>query len=185
MLYVLIISRAHFRVNPHPIFAWMSRNSLLETGTISEVWPNGWVFVYKLSGIGLSPVAVTKTSDIAPVSSKEFLDIKANIECRFTLKCVRDMIRIYSQIHRTDKYSQHSSIIWPVWRNGWVCLRTMWFWVRVPLQSLKINNILYSKKKSCANFSLNFNSNASCYFEVLTSYSQNYLTIGLQLAYNV
>ena len=24
----------------------------------------------------------------------------------------------YNQMHRTDKYSQHSSIIWPVWLNG-------------------------------------------------------------------
>ena len=23
-------------------------------------------------------------------------------------------------MHRTDKYSEHSSIIWPVWPNGWV-----------------------------------------------------------------
>ena len=23
-------------------------------------------------------------------------------------------------MHRTDKYSQHSSIIWPVWLNDWV-----------------------------------------------------------------
>ena len=23
-------------------------------------------------------------------------------------------------MHHTDKYSQHSSIIWPVWWNGWV-----------------------------------------------------------------
>ena len=36
-LYVLIMSRTHFRVNLHSIFAWMSRNSLLETGAISEV----------------------------------------------------------------------------------------------------------------------------------------------------
>ena len=28
--------------------------------------------------------------------------------------------RTYSQIHRKDKYSEHSSIIWPVWPNGWV-----------------------------------------------------------------
>ena len=34
-------------------------------------------------------------------------------------KRVPDMIRIYSQMHRTDRYSQHSSIIWPVWPNGW------------------------------------------------------------------
>ena len=40
------------------------------------------------------------------------------IECGFTLKRVRDMIKTYSQMHRTDKYSQHSSIIWPAWLNG-------------------------------------------------------------------
>ena len=28
--------------------------------------------------------------------------------------------RTYSQMHRTDKYSEHSSIICPVWPNGWV-----------------------------------------------------------------
>ena len=38
--------------------------------------------------MGSNPVAVTKTSDVAPVSSKELLDIQATKECRFTLKCV-------------------------------------------------------------------------------------------------
>ena len=33
------------------------------------------------------------------------------LECGFTLKLVIDMIRTYSQMHCTDKYSQHSSII--------------------------------------------------------------------------
>ena len=33
-------------------------------------------------------------------------------------KRVRDMARTYSQMHRINKYSQHSSIIWPVWLNG-------------------------------------------------------------------
>ena len=33
---------------------------------------------------------------------------------------VRDMIRTYSQMHHTDKYSQHSSFIWSVWLNAWV-----------------------------------------------------------------
>ena len=37
-------------------------------------------------------------SDIASVSSKEFLDIRATIECGFIVKRVRDMIRTYSQI---------------------------------------------------------------------------------------
>ena len=35
-LYVLVISRTCFRVNPHSIVAWMSRNSLLEAGAKSE-----------------------------------------------------------------------------------------------------------------------------------------------------
>ena len=40
---------------------------------------------------------VTATGfDIAPVSSKEFLDIQATMESRFTLKLVRDMIITYS-----------------------------------------------------------------------------------------
>ena len=51
---------------------------------------------------------------------KELLDIQATIECGFTLKRIRDMTRTYSQMHRTDKYSEHSSVIWPVWPNGWV-----------------------------------------------------------------
>ena len=46
------------------------------------------------------------------------LDIQATVECGFTLKCMRDMTRTYSQMHHTDKYSEHSSIIWPVWPNG-------------------------------------------------------------------
>ena len=36
-LYVIIMSRKGFRVNLHSIVAWISRNSLLETGAISEV----------------------------------------------------------------------------------------------------------------------------------------------------
>ena len=44
-----------------------------------------------------NPVAVTSPSDFAPASSKEFLDIQATIECGFTLKRVRDMIKTYSQ----------------------------------------------------------------------------------------
>ena len=64
---------------------------------------------------GSSPVAVTQTSDFAPASSKELLDIQATIECEFTLKLVRDIIRTYSEMQRTDKYSQYSAIIRPVW----------------------------------------------------------------------
>ena len=47
--------------------------------------------------MGSNPVTVTSPSDFAPASSKEFLDIQATIECGFTLKRVRDMIKTYSQ----------------------------------------------------------------------------------------
>ena len=69
-------------------------------------------YLHELCSVFLSPCATA--------SSKEFLDIQATIEWRFTLKRVRDMTRTYSQMHHADKYSEHSSIIWPVWPNGWV-----------------------------------------------------------------
>ena len=46
--------------------------------------------------VSSSPVALTETSDFGPASSKEFLGIQATIECGFTLKRVRDMIRTHS-----------------------------------------------------------------------------------------
>ena len=66
-LNVLFMSSMRFRVNPHSIVAWMSRNSLLEmqgtpclkvqgtpcsqhSSIICPVWLNSWVFVYELSG---------------------------------------------------------------------------------------------------------------------------------------
>ena len=73
------MSRTRFRVNPHRV------NVTLVFGSI--------------------PVAVTETSDFAPASRKEFLDIQTTIECGFTLKRVRDMTKTYSKMHRTDKYS--------------------------------------------------------------------------------
>ena len=58
---------------------------------------------------------------ILSTSSKEFLDIPSTIDRWFTLKRECDMIT-YSQMHHTDNYSQQSSIIWPVWLNGWTFL---------------------------------------------------------------
>ena len=44
-----------------------------------------------------------------------------------------------TRMHRTDKYSQHSSNIWLVWVNGWVIVYELFvFWVRLPLLSLKL-----------------------------------------------
>ena len=45
---------------------------------------------------------------------------KAPREFGFTLKRVLDMIKTCSQMHHTDTYWNHSSIIWLVRTNGWV-----------------------------------------------------------------
>ena len=57
--------------------------------------------------VGSNPVAVTSPSDFAPASSKEFLDIQATIECGFTLKRVRDMIKTYrhKMLFESDDFS--------------------------------------------------------------------------------
>ena len=70
--------------------------------------------------VGLSPVAVISATDFVAVSRKEFLCLQSTTECGFTLKLVQTMTRRYSEMHRTDKCSQHSSVIWQVWLNGWV-----------------------------------------------------------------
>ena len=77
------------------------------------------------------------------------------VECGLTLNLLLDMIITYSQPHRTDKYSQHSSIIWPVWLNGWVFgLRTKWLWVRITLLSLKLQIWLLLRAKNSLTFRL-------------------------------
>ena len=45
----------------------------------------------------------------------EFLDIQATIESGSILKRVRDVTRTYSQMHRTNKYSEHS---WEFGQSG-------------------------------------------------------------------
>ena len=46
------------------------------------------------------------------VLSKGFLDIQATVECGLTQKRLREMMRTYNQMHRTDKNLQHNSIIY-------------------------------------------------------------------------
>ena len=53
------------------------------------------------------------TSDFAPASSKEFLDIQATIECEFTLKRVHDRTRTYS----TVLYLIWSKVHWDFWNE--------------------------------------------------------------------
>ena len=83
------MSRTSFRVNPHSIVMWL------------------WVRIALLS---------LKLQIWCLLRARSFLTFRQTIECGFTLKLVRDMIITYSQIHRTDKHSQHRH----VWLNDWV-----------------------------------------------------------------
>ena len=47
--------------------------------------------------MGSIPVAVTWTSDSAPVVNMELFDFQETTECRFNLKHVCDMIRTHNQ----------------------------------------------------------------------------------------
>ena len=91
-----------------------------QSSIIWLVWPNGWVFVYELSGWGFD-------------SRSSWLNFRyrACVEQgvlwhsgKYTMCIYSEMrtwhITRYNQMHLIDKYSQHSSIIWPVWPNGWV-----------------------------------------------------------------
>ena len=89
----------------------------------SIVWPvclNGWVFVYKLGGCSFE-------------SSYGHLKFRFQASFEQAVRWHSDnyRVRIHSKtrtwhdktdtkMHRTDKYPQHSSIIWPVWLNSWV-----------------------------------------------------------------
>ena len=98
-----MMSLTRFRVNPH------SEVQITATG----LEPTTTKFINEHSTI-----QPNQPNDFAPALNKEFLEIQATIECGFTLKRGPDIIRTYSQMHRTNKYSQYSLIIWPVWLNG-------------------------------------------------------------------
>ena len=86
----------------------------------SIIWPNGWVFIYELGGCAFESHFSHLSFRFRTCFCKEFFTIQATIECGFILKCVHEMIKTYSQMHRTGKYLWYSSINLLVWLNGWV-----------------------------------------------------------------
>ena len=61
-------------------------------------WLNACLWT-KWLWVGMSLLSL-KTSNIAPVLSKRLFDILATIECRFTLKRLREMIITYSRFQQ-------------------------------------------------------------------------------------
>ena len=75
-------------------------------------------------------------SDIAPVSSKEFLDIQATIACGFALKRVRDMIRTYRQNN-----SVNGAMVITMNRviNSFNCTRNLYLFWQFKIKRKRIN----------------------------------------------
>ena len=68
--------------------------------------------------MGSNPVAVTSdTSDIAPISSKEFIDLQGTIECRFTLRRVRDIITCSHTFY--NRFKEMSDVSAPYLTRTW------------------------------------------------------------------
>ena len=88
------------------------------------IWPvrlNGWVFVYEISGCGFESSYGHLNFRLRTCCEEGIPWHLLNyIECGFTLKYVRDMTKKHSEMHHLGKYSQPSSIIWPVGLNVWV-----------------------------------------------------------------
>ena len=132
-LYVLIISRMRFRMKPHYIVCLNVKELLPQNR--HEIWllsDCNWIGTYNhlvrkrtLNRLARFWVRVQLQSLKSQISclfqARSSLIFRQTIESRFTLKRVREMIKTFSQMHRTDKYSQRSSIICrPAWLNGWV-----------------------------------------------------------------
>ena len=89
---------------------------------IWSVWLNGWVFVYEVIGCGLRSrcnhlnfrYRACFEQGVSWHSGRQLYRLWIHSKTRPW------HIRLYSKIHRTDKYWQHSSIRWPYWSNVWV-----------------------------------------------------------------
>ena len=98
-------------------YRWVLITQLNQLASLAE-----WLSVHlRTKWLWLRMSSLSLKSQMWPLlQARSSLTLRQTIECGFTLKLVRDMMIIYNQMHRTYKYSHHSSIIWPVWLNDWV-----------------------------------------------------------------
>ena len=106
----------------HVMYAFQSESTLYSCVNVKELLArNTSQLIYRLSGCGFESRCSHLNIRYRACFEQGVFDIQSAMECGFTLKCVPDMIKkTYRQMHCTNKYSQHSPIIWPVWLNGWV-----------------------------------------------------------------
>ena len=98
-------------IQPNAPYRYVLTTQLNHLGIVTKWLSAGlrtkWVWVHIL----LLPL---KLQILRLLQIRSHLEFRKILECRFTLKRVRDMIITSSQIHRKDKYSQCSPIIWLV-----------------------------------------------------------------------
>ena len=120
-LYVIIMSRTSFRVNPHYSLPECQGTPCSKQAPYLKFYSLAkWLSIClrtKWLWVRIS-LLLLKLQIWQLPRAGSFLTFKQTIECGSTLKLVRDMIRTYSQMHRADKYSEHSSIIWTIWLHG-------------------------------------------------------------------
>ena len=118
----------NYRVQTHSetcLWHDKSLQSIHHAGKYSEkrsviwsIWPNCWLLVYGLSGSGFESSCSHLNFKLRAYFEQGVPWHCDTIKCGFTLKDVCDMIRPCSQLHLTDKYSEHTSCMWSVWPNG-------------------------------------------------------------------
>ena len=108
-LYVLVMSHMHCRMHPYSNSCLNVKERLIQSRC--KTWS---LNDYNWSHLNFMPAqSKCKTWSLSDCNwshlnftaalSKEFFDTQATIECEYSLKCVCDMTRTYSQMNHTDK----------------------------------------------------------------------------------
>ena len=87
---------------------------------IWPVWLNGWVFVYERNGCGFGSSCSHLNFRFRACFEQGVLWHSGNYTEWIKYETHTWHDKNIQSNDRTDKCSQHSSIIWPVWPNGWV-----------------------------------------------------------------
>ena len=163
----MFLSCPYFRVNPHTVVAWMSRNSLLETSMISESYLIS--DIYMISSYLTSKWLQYETLPHDHLYRKQILNHLAKLaKC---LSCVVIWLYIFTRSFGCVLTTQFNRLVSLVkWlsvhlRNKWlwiwvqyhlkrIFLQLLWGWgcVRVTLQSLKTSYIALFWARSSLTF---------------------------------
>ena len=107
------------------------------------------------------------------LQARSFLTSRQTMQCGFTLKLLRDMIITCTQMHRTDKYSEQSLIIWAIQLHGWVSINELsGCEFKAELKEIlsykkSVTSIIKFRKKLITLFAEQFQSDLRCKKELL------------------